>query len=189
MQRRCHEFVSRDVGNSTFLYPPGFLRSLSLLSSFSNTRFICLEKNKMVLKLKSPQRKPTACEKCPQWAKDKLQSQLKTGGSPRSELWFWRSIAQYGRPSPHPVNKSVSFTSRPVMHLGSHLWYHLTSHSWFAVSAKKQQSWYLCLVCKHKCWALIAATIKANRRSDASTPGSDHSSHAPTREGSSFPGG
>lgn len=106
MQRRCHEFVSRDVGNSTFLYP-GFLRSLSLLSSFSNTRFICLEKNKMALKLKSPQRKPTACEKCPQWAKDKLQSQLKTGGSPRSELWFWRSIALWAALSPPSQQVSI----------------------------------------------------------------------------------
>lgn len=31
----------------------------------------------MALKLKSPQRKPTTCEKWPQWAKDKLQSQVK----------------------------------------------------------------------------------------------------------------
>lgn len=30
----------------------------------------------MALKLKSPQRKQTVCEKCPQRAKDKLQSPL-----------------------------------------------------------------------------------------------------------------
>lgn len=67
----------REMDSSTFPYPPGCLRSLSLLILFKH-KVICLEKNKMALKLKSPQRKPAVREKkCPEWAKDKLQNQLK----------------------------------------------------------------------------------------------------------------
>lgn len=64
MQRRCHEFESQRNGQQHLPCPPGCLRSLLLLILFKH-KVICLKKNKMALKLKSPQRKPAVREKMP----------------------------------------------------------------------------------------------------------------------------
>lgn len=120
----------------------------------------------MALNLKSPQWKQTVCEKCPQWAKDKLQSLLEPEEAARGLNYGFGVV--YGQPSPHPVNKSASFTSRSGLHLGFHLWYHLTNHSWFSMSAKKQKSWYLCL-CKYKWWDSDCCNLHGQHDRDAST--------------------
>lgn len=66
------------MGSSTFPYPPGFLRRLSLLIPFKHKVHPLEEKKIMALKLKSPQRKLAVHEICPLWAKGQVAESVKT---------------------------------------------------------------------------------------------------------------
>lgn len=61
MQRRCHEFESQRNGQQ-HLSVSSWMFKEPLLILFKH-KVICLKKNKMALKLKSPQRKPAVREK------------------------------------------------------------------------------------------------------------------------------
>lgn len=66
------------MGSSTFPYPPGFLRRLSLLLPFKHKVHQLEGKKIMALKLKSPQKELAVHKICPLWAKGQVAEPVKT---------------------------------------------------------------------------------------------------------------
>lgn len=93
----------------------------------------------MALKLKSPQRKPTVCENAPNGLRTSCRASY---NQKRQSKVFIVVLAYYSTVwAALSPPRRASFLSGSVMHVGLHLWDHLTSHSWFAMSAKKQKRW------------------------------------------------
>lgn len=120
------------MGSSTFPYPPGFLRRLSLLIPFKY-KIHHLEGGKNGSKVEESPEKTRSTWTMPCGLKDKLQNQLRHKRQPEVLIMV---LAQYSTiwAALFPSNQQFSTIHvqfKRFLKRGFHLWYHPMSYSWF----------------------------------------------------------